>query len=528
MKEVENADHVGMHDLVRDLAIQIMRKDLNFISKAGMDLSRKWPEEAFAKARKISMVDAHLEAFPNIPSCNPNLSTLLLGHSEIHYQKRVTIPMSFFSKMLALQVLDISYIVTDMKELPESLSELVGLRALFLVCLSLKKIPSLAKLKELQMLSFRNSTIDEAPAGMEALVNLRLLNLEETEGFKDFNPDLISKLSLLQQLNMLSCDILSKSSRIAASCIEGIASLKCLTNLSMSFDDLGNYLMALKLIQWNKLKGFYIHVWPNGWWTNPPTTCRGNYNKKFVSINAFSPTKFSDIQIPSNSQELWLQVVYRTLEDLEWKEDTTKDEVHLLPGNGLDPRTLASLENLTLKYFNFEFDVFCRESLQKDCLTSLKNLIIDGFWLKNLSSFNTLQQLKNLEVFKVLSCVLMEEIIKEEVPSDGSTEVTSEIVLPKLHTLIFGLLPKLHCISSNMTWICDSLKVVAVFDCPELEQFPLIQFPTSGIIYGTSEWWERLQWENPMTKDILQSHFRVANATDAELCPLLGSNYSFC
>ncbi|KAK9109659.1 hypothetical protein Sjap_017719 [Stephania japonica] len=73
-----------------------------------------------------------------------------------------------------------------------------------------------------------------------------------------------------------------------------------------------------------------------------------------------------------------------------------------------------------------------------------------------------------------------------------------------------------------MAWIWNSLTVVAVFSCSKLEKLPFVNFSSSGIIiiYGTSEWWEGLQWENS-TREALQSHFVETNEKDTEISALL-------
>ncbi|KAK9085082.1 hypothetical protein Sjap_025493 [Stephania japonica] len=195
---------------------------------------------------------------------------------------KMSIPRMFFSQMPALQVLDISFL--EVVELPESLSELANLRVLFLENLKVKKIPSLGKLKGLMLLSMRDSWIEETPEGMEALVNLRFLNLDGTRGLRNFDTDVISKITLLEELRMRSSDVLAKSSRIAAKCIQGIANLKHLTNLSISFQEFDNYLKAVECIQWNKLKSFHLGTSLTLFYDAYKIFPSGNYSRKLVSI----------------------------------------------------------------------------------------------------------------------------------------------------------------------------------------------------------------------------------------------------
>ncbi|KAK9091214.1 hypothetical protein Sjap_024391 [Stephania japonica] len=409
--------YVKMHDLVRDLAIQIMR-ELNFISKAGLEL-RRWPQEEFGKACKISLVDVYLETFPDQPSC-PNLSTLFLGKANLVMQEwKMSIPRMFFSQMPALQVLDISFL--EVVELPESLSELANLRALFLENLKVKKIPSLGKLMGLMLLSMRDSWIEETPEGMEALVNLRFLNLDGTRGLRNFDADLISKLTLLEELRMRSSVVLAKSSRIAAKCIQVIANLKHLTNLSISFQEFDNYLKAVECIQWNKLKSFHLGMSLTLFYDAYKIFPSGNYSRKLVSI-AFFDGNWSSFQFPRDTEVLWFNGCVipnlsgsQCLKNLGYVKEVyliqcnfserprIKDHVHTLFRDDNSPELLASSEICTLDWY-FRLEVFSRGSLSKGCLENLKYLIVSDCQLKNLLTVNTLQELKNLEFMRIAYC----------------------------------------------------------------------------------------------------------------------------
>ena len=140
---------VKMHDLIRDMAIQILQENSQGMVKAGARL-RELPgvEEWTENLTKVSMMQNQIKEIPcsHSPRC-PSLSTLLLcRNAELQF-----IADSFFEQLRGLKVLDLS--CTNITKLPDSVSELVSLTALVLTgCLMLSHVPSLEKLKALKRL----------------------------------------------------------------------------------------------------------------------------------------------------------------------------------------------------------------------------------------------------------------------------------------------------------------------------------------------------------------------------------------
>ncbi|KAK8559860.1 hypothetical protein V6N13_016593 [Hibiscus sabdariffa] len=102
--------------------------------------------------------------------------------------------------MPCLGILNLSE--TDIEFLPDSIIELKNLTTLLLHrCFNLRHLPCLSKLQGLKKLDLYWTRIEEVPEGMDMLVDLRYLDLENTN-LKDIPAGLLSKLSHIQHLKI--------------------------------------------------------------------------------------------------------------------------------------------------------------------------------------------------------------------------------------------------------------------------------------------------------------------------------------
>jgi len=231
---------VKMHDLIRDMAFHILRENLQYMVKAGAQLKELPDAEEWTENLKtVSLMRNRFEEIPSShsPRC-PYLSTLLLCQNRL----LGFIADSFFKQLHGLNVLDLSR--TGIKNLPESVSDLVSLTALLLSCCDkLKHVPSLKKLTALKRLDLYWTTLEKMPQGMECLTNLRYLRMNGC-GEKEFPCGILPKLSHLQVFELKQ---LMRTS-YAPITVKGkeVGSLRNLETLECHFEDFSDFVEYLR------------------------------------------------------------------------------------------------------------------------------------------------------------------------------------------------------------------------------------------------------------------------------------------
>ncbi|KAG8492275.1 hypothetical protein CXB51_009939 [Gossypium anomalum] len=110
----------------------------------------------------------------------------------------------FFEGMKALQVCALNYQSISLAALQFHMN----LRTLYLIDCELSDIPMLGKLKTLHILSLSQSDITELPTEAGDLENLRLLDLSHCYALRRITPNLIQRLSNLEELYLHGCSSL--------------------------------------------------------------------------------------------------------------------------------------------------------------------------------------------------------------------------------------------------------------------------------------------------------------------------------
>ncbi|XP_077214021.1 putative disease resistance protein At4g27220 [Tasmannia lanceolata] len=414
---------VKMHDVVRDVAILIAsRKEHGFLVKVGLELT-EWPEN-LDECKRLSLMGTSIGMLPEPPNC-PRLSTLLLqqmnGWEEI--------PNNFIEGMKVLAVLDLSN--TLISSLPPSLPYLKNLKTLCLdECSCLDDISLLGGLEKLEVLSLRQTGIKELPIEIGQLSNLKVLDLTRCDGLTMVAPNVISRLTKLEELYMGNSfnewEVRGSSGDGSKASFDEVASLARLTLLYIHVKDV-NCLSLEVPGPWEKLKKFRICVWEE-------------------SVKRLNLYRCDEMEHFIN----------------------TVEESHRVP-----PNAFRILQRLDLTGME-KLEKICHGPLPNRFFGNLIELNILGCGkLKNILSYDLLEGLKSLEKLDVRSCEELEEVFeyKEGMREEIHAAITTS-PLSTLKQMELGYLPKLSCIWKgaipptgtfhNLTGLiviqCDSLR----------------------------------------------------------------------
>lgn len=186
-----------VHDVLRDLAIQIAEREENFYCRVGKGLAAL-PENECSGRTRFLLGSNDLSSLPE-SFRPPEISSLLMaGNANLR-----EIPRTVIGSMVSLKVLDLSW--TPLQSLPDSVGYLKQLVSLLLVDVPITRLPaSVTELGCLEVLEVCRSKITELPSDIHRLRSLRHLGLQNCEGLECL-PRSLSRLTSLQHLSMDGC-----------------------------------------------------------------------------------------------------------------------------------------------------------------------------------------------------------------------------------------------------------------------------------------------------------------------------------
>jgi disease resistance protein RPS2 len=507
--------YVKMHDLIRDMAIQILQENSQGMVKAGAQLRELPGEEEWTEhLMRVSLMHNQIKEIPSShsPRC-PSLSTLLLrGNSKLQF-----IADSFFEQLCGLKVLDLSR--TGITKLPDSVSELVSLTALLLMdCKMLRHVPSLEKLRALKRLDLSGTwALEKIPQGMECLCNLKYLRMSGC-GEKEFPSGLLPKLSHLQVFELQEWIVSStrdnRKTQHVMITVKGkeVACLRKLESLACHFEGCSDYMEYLKsrdetksLITYQIRVGLLDKSYYGYGDCRRKTIVWGNLSiDRDRDFQVMFPKDFQQLTINNNDDATSLCDFWSLI-----KNATELEAINISDCNSMESLVSSSW--------------FCSAPPPSPSYSGiffgLKEFGCYGCKsMKKLFPLVLLPNLVNLENIRVIECEKMEEIIGGTRPDEEGVmgeESSTDLKLPKLRSLQLTGLPELKSICSAKL-ICDSLKVIWIVKCNKLKRLPIcLPLLENGepspppslrrIEVHPKEWWESVvKWEHPNAKDVLR------------------------
>ncbi|KAJ9182846.1 hypothetical protein P3X46_006793 [Hevea brasiliensis] len=506
---------VKMHDLVRDMAIQIMKVDPRVMVKAGKQLFempnwRNWAEDLV----RVSLMYNHIEEIPSgySPRC-PQLSTLLLCGNKLR-----SIADSFFVQLHGLKVLDLSY--TRIEQLPVFISHLVNLSALLLRgCSRLRHMPSLAQLTALKKLDMHYTKVKHVPQGIELLFNLEYLDLSNTE-IKELPTGILPNLFSLQVL------ILDQVKAVEIASLRKLERLECRV---YDVDELNAYTTSTHT---SNLIQYYLLVAQH----KPPDNLLPRGLKVVYFDNCSIDGDEDAILLPKDVQCLDFFQCDIKRRSLCLKNATEPRSFTIASCNGIEclfslsssPSIFQSLEDMYISDLKDLHFLFGREAAMASPpakfmplsppLGTFSLLKKFSMWgcpsIKKLFPPGLSSNLQKLEDISVHYCKNIEELIAmEEQQESHKSKGIIHFPLPKLQSISLSYLPELKSICSGKM-ICNSLCRIYVDSCLKLKRMPLSllvldndqlsPLPSlQNIKIFPQEWWETVELDHPNAKNVL-------------------------
>ncbi|KAL6224974.1 hypothetical protein ACLB2K_003828 [Fragaria x ananassa] len=193
----DDEEFVRMHDLVHDVANDIASRNGQLISVACGAEFKNWQKNS--KCSKISTKSGSLAEVSKVLGCK-KLEMLYL-HSEDGYMS-FQLPNSFFANMENLKVLRLRNVKINFT----SLKFLKNLQAMCLKDCEVEDIALVGELRKFEILSL-GSKIEQLPEEVGELSCLRLLDLTRCFSLNVIAPNVLSRLTRLEDLRMRNSSI---------------------------------------------------------------------------------------------------------------------------------------------------------------------------------------------------------------------------------------------------------------------------------------------------------------------------------
>ncbi|KAJ9160141.1 hypothetical protein P3X46_025572 [Hevea brasiliensis] len=417
----EKNGSVKMHDVVRDAALSIASKSQLLFTFRDIIELKEWPTRDLRNCSKISLPYCEIHELPEQLEC-PELELLVLGKGYIHSKgPDLKISDLFFERITKLKVLHFTGMC--LWSLPPSLGYLTNILTLCLEQCALRDASVIGDLKRLEILSFRGSKIEQLPREIAHLTRLKLLDLSCCGNLKIIPANVISRLSLLEELYMQSSFCQWELEGLSNSSNASLAELKYLSHLTTLEIDIPDAKMLPKDLFSNKLERYRIVIGKE-WY------CGDKYESSRMlklKLNTSIHLKHGVNTFLKETDDLSLDEVKgikSILYDLNWEGFPQLKYLQIRKGYDIQYvvnstkrvpcNAFPILESLSL--WNLaSLEKICHCQLTTGSFTRLRILKVrECNRLKNLFSISMVRNLSQLQEMEVSYCENMEEIVVDE------------------------------------------------------------------------------------------------------------------
>ncbi|KAH9687094.1 Disease resistance protein [Citrus sinensis] len=441
-------DEVKMHDVIHVVAVSIAAGKRMFNIPNVADLEKKMEETIRKGPIAISLPQRDIQELPERLQC-PNLQLFLLFREG---NGPMQISDHFFEGTEELKVLDFTGI--HFSSLPSSLGRLINLQTLCLDWCQLEDVAAIGQLKKLEILSFRGSNIKQLPLEIGQLTRLQLLDLSNCWSLEVIPPNVISKLSRLEELYMdISFSQWDKVEGGSNASLAELKGLSKLTTLNIQVPD-----AQILPQEWVsvELQSYRICI-GNKWWSSWSVKSGLSRLMKLQGLEEFGILlqNYRMKLLLKRTEYLYLgelkgvQNVVHELDDGEGfprlkrlRVKSCSEILHIVGSVGrVRRKVFPLLESLSLSYLN-NLETICDSQLTEDQSFSNLRIIKVRYCqkLKQLFSFSIAKNLLRLQKVEVDDCDDLEMIFgpdrEKPTTSLGFNEIIAdEDTAPKLYGL---------------------------------------------------------------------------------------------
>ncbi|XP_031276402.1 probable disease resistance protein At4g27220 isoform X2 [Pistacia vera] len=500
------SEKFAMHDLVRDVAISIARRDRNMFAVRNEVLPKDWLINVPKNCTAMSLRSNDISELPEELEC-PHLQFFYVYSKDLFLR----IPDNFFEGMTELRVLDLTKL--HILLLPSSLQLLVNLHTLCLDRCILRDLSIIGNLKKLEILSFLRSDIEQLPGEISQLTQLRLLDLTGCSKLKVIPPNVISSLSQLEVLyighSFVNWEVEGCDNERCNASLDELKHLSNLTTLDIHVHDAK---ILPKGLFSEKLERYRIFIGDEWDWS-------GNYETSRTLKLKLNTSIFPEDNIISQLkgvEDLYLDELHgveNVLNELDGEGFPQLkhlhaqnnpyflcivDSAHWVPHNAfplLESMFLCNLINM---------EKICRGQLTAGSFCKLRTIKVENCSkLKNIFSFSIARGLPQLETIEVNGCSNMEEIFAIENEDEiNDNEATEKIEFSQLRSLTLKSLP---CLTSFCSKVKSSNLAISEddLDIPTALFSEKVAFPNLEVLELFAINFEKM-WHNQLPVQYLE------------------------
>ncbi|KAI9112237.1 hypothetical protein K1719_016760 [Acacia pycnantha] len=457
--DASETDVIKVHDLVREVALSLAKKNEHAFVFKSNDMMQDWPRKGLLeRCTQIIIQTRIIQKLPQKLDC-PNLKFFHLSLSD---NCTLEIPDSFFEVVGSLEALDLTGLVIS--SLPKSVVCLTKLKTLCLDQCILKHMAGIGSLINLEILSFIYSFMKEFPSEIGQLTRLRMLDLRNSK-VGIISPDIFSKLTKIEELYMGNASIKwEEESSIKQNRSSSLATLGCLTSVTTLEIQIREAGMLSRDLMFDKLERYKVLIGDEWGWLGNNRNLRLLKLKLHTSIHLEHGIK----ALIKRVEDLYLDEVngisdvlfqlnakgFPLLKHLHIQNDSQLQHIiNTMERNNETCVLFPELETLSLHNLNNLVKI-CHGPLYDNSFRKLTVIKVEScdqlVYLFHVLILNALSQLLELEVSK---CSSMKRIVLIE-NDDGGMTSDDKIEFHSLHSLSLYHLPAIQDFCSNEFTSC--------------------------------------------------------------------------